>query len=372
MWTEIKKNGTIKYCERYMDPLSEKLKKVAVIMPKDTPQNRNKAIKLLNAKIEEALKCTKINTKITLGDLQEIYIQNQEILYKKSTTKRNNIILTSVIKLLGGDTLVDNITAQYLNEKLLKSGKPISTLNTYITRLKAMINWGYQNDYHDNYQLIRKMKPFEDAVPADTADQYLEPAEIAKLLEYIRSKNHWHWYYATKILILTGLRTGELIALEDTDVDLQNKVIHVTKTYDTINKIITTPKTDNSVRDVHIQPELETVIRRCRIWRKEKLLEQGLRSDLFLPDIHTGSYMSHAAYGKYLREATETVLGHRITPHKLRHTHASLLAAAGMTPDEIARRLGHSHSDITQDIYIHVTEQVVINDNKKMDKINFL
>ena len=40
-----------------------------------------------------------------------------------------------------------------------------------------------------------------------------------------------------------------------------------------------------------------------------------------------------------------------------------------MTPEEIARRLGHSKSDVTSEIYIHITQKVIENDNKKIDAI---
>ena len=236
-----------------------------------------------------------------------------------------------------------------------------------------MLNWGYQNDYHDNYRLISKIKLFDNSGDSEnTEEKYLEPDEVKKLLDYIKNHKLWNWYYATDILLLTGLRVGELIALQEDDVDLDSKVIHVTKTYDYTHDLVTAPKTDDSVRDIHIQPELDTVLRKCRLWRREMLLERGLSSNLILPDIHTGSYMSYFAYVKFIREVTDRELQHKITPHKLRHTHASLLAAAGMTPEQIARRLGHSKSDITQNIYIHVTKQVIENDNKKMDSISLI
>lgn len=34
MWCEVQKNGTVKYCERYTDPLTEKVKKVTTTMKK--------------------------------------------------------------------------------------------------------------------------------------------------------------------------------------------------------------------------------------------------------------------------------------------------------------------------------------------------
>lgn len=372
MWCEMQKNGTVKYCERYTDPLTEKVKKVTTTMPKASPQNKNKASRILNAKIDMALQHFTNDKKITLSELQDIYMNNQELRLKKSTTVRNKRITDSMIKLLGEDVIVDNLTAQYLNDRLLSSGKPVSTLNTYLTRFRAMLNWGYQNDWHDNYRLLNKIRLFDDDTIECTEDKYLEPEEITQLLNFIQDHKLWHWYYATNVLLLTGMRSGELIALQDNDVDLKNKVIHITKTYDPLNKLVTTPKTDNSVRDIHIQPELEFVLRECRLWRTEMLMERKLSSTLLIPNIHTSWYMSYAAYDKFIRETTERELHHKITPHKLRHTHASLLAAAGMTPEQIARRLGHSHSDVTKEIYIHVTEQVIENDNKQIDGISLI
>ena len=373
MWSEIQKNGTVKYCERYTDPLTEKVKKVTVTMQKASPQNKNKATRILNAKIDAALDSVYADKKTTLRELHDVYSAAQCVTYKLSTTKRNNIIINSVLDILDEDAIVNNLSAQYVNSRFLDSGKNISTLNTYITRFKAMLNWGYKNDYHDNYRLISKLELFTDQTQEEnTQSKYLEPAEITKLLEYMQDQNMWHWYYVTEFLVLTGLRFGELAALKDTDVSLQDLTIHIDKTYDSNNDVVTTPKTDNSIRDIHIQPELITVIKKIRLWRKEKMLERNLSTTLFIPDISTGSYISYAAYDNYLKRKSKLVLNHQISPHKLRHTHASLLAANGMTPDQIARRLGHGRSDVTQDIYIHVTQQVVANDNKTIDSIDLI
>ena len=46
-----------------------------------------------------------------------------------------------------------------------------------------------------------------------------------------------------------------------------------------------------------------------------------------------------------------------ITPHGLRHTHASLLFAAKVDPKSISDRLGHSSVKITLDLYTHITDE---------------
>ena len=186
MWCEPRKNGVV-YRERYKDPLTEKNKVVTVFKSKDTAQNRNKAQRELNAKIEAAiaeLQCD--DCSITLSQMQKEYLKAQSVTFKQSTVKRNQIITSSVIDLLGADAIVDNLTTQFVNSRLLGSGKQVSTLNTYITRFKALLNWGYINDYHNNMKLIAKLKPFVD--PADDKEitsKYLEPTEVEKLLDYI-------------------------------------------------------------------------------------------------------------------------------------------------------------------------------------------
>lgn len=376
MWCEPKKNGTVVYRERYKDPLTEKTKIVSVTKQKDTPQNRNKAHRELSAKIELLIQATQSqNVSVTLSQLQSEYLKAQALVFKQATVKRNRVITSKMIDLLGPCSIVDNLTAQYVNSMLLNSSKPISTINNYLTRFKAMLNWGYENDYHDNLKLISKLKLFQDT-NSETSDmsekiteKYLEPNEVHTMLDYMKKGNLWHWYYVTSILVLTGLRFGELTALEINDVDMEHRTIHITKNYDPNNDILTTPKTATSIRDVHIQPDLYTELKKCILWRNEILLEKGFRTSLLIPNIRTGYYMSHRAFEKFFGEATEQQLGRHLSPHALRHTHASLLAENGMTTDEIARRLGHNRSVVTKQIYIHVTKKVKENDNQKLDKI---
>lgn len=371
MWCNIQKNGTAVYRARYKNPLTGKLEIASVSMPKDSVQTRNKAQRELTAKIEaaiEELQCVDCST--TLSQLQKEYLKTQALTLKQSTVKRNEIITSSVLDLLNPDAIVNNLTAQYVNSRLLDSGKPVSTVNNYITRFKAMLNWGYANDYHNNLALISKLKPFVDSCEEQEITlKYLEPTEAKDLLAAIKEDNSWNWYYITSILLLTGLRFGEISALEVSDIDMSNLTIRISKTYDSINDIVTTPKTDHSKRTIHIQPDLLTELKKCMLWRNEMMIERNIRTKLLIPNIKTGDHILHRSYEKYLGDISEKLLGRHVTPHMLRHTHASLLAANGMTAEEIARRLGHSKSDVTSKIYIHVTQKVIENDNKKIDQI---
>lgn len=175
----------------------------------------------------------------------------------------------------------------------------------------------------------------------------------------------------TKFLVLSGLRIGEAIALTQSDID--DKYIHVTKNYDYINDVITSPKTVTSERDVFIQPELRSVLKEIKINELQKQLLHGRsKSGLVFSSAKNGSYISYDAYRQYLGDTSEKAINRRITPHALRHTHASLLLAEGLDIDSISRRLGHNDSKITREIYIHMTEKFKTLEEEKLAKINLL
>lgn len=103
----------------------------------------------------------------------------------------------------------------------------------------------------------------DDARKMKLEDKYLEQGEIRKLLTSMKKSNCTTWVNMIAFLILSGLRVGEAIALEKSD--LSDEYISVTKTYDKLNRIINNaPKTDMSNREVYIQDELHQVINRLQ------------------------------------------------------------------------------------------------------------
>lgn len=378
MWCETQKNGSVKYCERYTDPLTEKVKKVTVTMPKASPQNKNKASRILQGKIDKLLTASPVRSDTTLKELADAYIASlRQRKRKESTIRTESTNINCCINIIGNDVLVDKLSTRYVNDRLLSSGKNIDTVNRYIKFLKFSLKWGIKSDYHSNNDLLLKLdyihEESSDEIPEvyDISNEYLEPDEIKKLLNYFIDTNQWQDYYTSYFMILTGMRIGELIALEDADIDLRINTIHITKTYYPSTGHATSAKTSDSIRDIHIQPELLTLIKKLRLWRKEVLFEKGIKSNLFIPNLKTGNYMVYLTYNNHLKTASLKSLGREITTHKLRHTHASLLAEV-MSAEQISRRLGHHDDKITKAIYIHVTQKMKQKDNEAVDAISII
>jgi integrase len=252
-------------------------------------------------------------------------------------------------------------------DRLLSANKPNVTINTYLTRLKAMLRWGYQHDMCPDIAGKLKLLP-DKSERQKIVDKFLEKDELQKLLDGMKVEK---WKMFTQFLSLSGLRIGEAIALEYSDLDLKARIIHVTKTFSLTVKKTTPPKTIDSVRDVFMQDELLSLCRKLVAQAKRQALEMGYKSDLIFCDID-GNYIDYAVYEKYLRENGQAILGRKLTSHVMRHTMTSLFSEAGVDLSVIARRLGHHDSQLTSDIYLHCTQAQREKDNEAIKSVSIL
>lgn len=160
---------------------------------------------------------------------------------------------------------------------------------------------------------------------------------------FINQIKNPHLYVAFMTLYYTGMRCGEMFALNLEDVSLTDGIIHISKTYHRINRqdIITSPKTANSIRDITIPPFLVDCLSDYagRLYE----IEQGER--LF----KTTQSKLITAMGKYSSAAGIR----RIRIHDLRHSHVSLLIDLGFSPLLIAERIGDT-VDMVNNIYGHL------------------
>ena len=362
MWIESSRNK-YRACAYYTDPLTGSRHRVGVTIDKDTPQQRNKARKRLDEIV--ARKLSAAPDVMRLSELIQLYDRDQCATLKASTCERNRRTCNTFLKILG-DCDVNKLTAGIVKQKFMDHTTNPTTINEYITRYKALMRWAYRNDFIYDISYLDKLIRLKDKTKKEKViDKFLESSECAALLD---AMTHPTWRDMTEMMLLSGLRVGECLALTDADLDFVNREIIVNKTYDRINDIVTSTKTVASTRRVYMQNDLLRFARAlvARNRRNRRLLYLDASPLFFAPD---GRVASYDAYRKYLIETSERIIGRRVTPHTLRHTHASLLAEQGVPLEQIAARLGHDNSKITRDIYVHVTEKRRQKENERIKQI---
>lgn len=351
MWIEHK-NGKMRMYDRYK-ALDGSVRRVSVRLDKDTPQARNKAQRALDDKIQVL---TTKNSNCRFFELVRAY-RSAKIIEVKESTYRRICRETDTQKKIFGDVKLSDLTAGMVKQKIVDYNPKPSTVNEHIQRFKEIIKWGFKNDYVQEKEWLDKIEKMND-IPnrVKIKDKFLESDECIKLLEAMSDK----WRPLTNFLLLSGLRIGEALALDKSDVDMENRYIHVYKSKDPVTGEINTPKTYSSNRDVYMYKDLYNLCQDILDMNKK------IRNRSFFP------YCEYYAYRKYLRKVSGEVLGRCITPHVLRHTHASLLAEISDKYDYefIARRLGHQNSRVTKQIYIHVTNRKKELENNSLENVH--
>ena len=172
--------------------------------------------------------------------------------------------------------------------------------------------------------------------------QFWTTEEFKQFLEKISDKPQARAGFL--ILYYTGLRIGELLALEYADIDFEGCKLNISKSYQHISgrDVVTPPKTPKSIRTVSIPEFLRDELKAYtgRLYGLHK-------HDRIFPC--TKSFFEHE-----MVRGTRDGEVKRIRLHDIRHSHASLLIELGFSPLAIADRLGHEKVETTLNTYSHL------------------
>lgn len=207
-----------------------------------------------------------------------------------------------------------------------------------------------------------------DDMPENIEEKYLSRAEVDRLLTAAREYGNFQLYVLLHLLIFTGLRIGEALALEFKHCDFQNGIIKIRQTFSTgvtaapKKSKLQTPKTVSSIRDINIDNQTLELLKTQITEQKKKRLKAGAgwyaaHDFIFTSPKNPGSALAYSTSDAQVKRLINMAgITKQATLHTLRHTHASLLAESGATLEQIQSRLGHRNDKITREIYLHITK----------------
>ena len=368
MYIEKLPNGKFRCGQSYKDFMTGKFKKVSVVIDRNTASKRKEAENMLQEMIDNLNKYDE-KKDYSLKEVIEKYRVYLKTAVKPSTYYRNYCAGNTFMKIFGSDILVNNLNATFVREKLIDTGRKGSTLNESIIRFKTLLRWAYQEELIKDISWLDKIRPFPDiARRVKIADKYLEGFELKILLDNLTVEHNKRFYL---FMALSGLRPGEAIALTVNDIDFENRIINVDKTYNSAQKIILSAKTETSEREVYMQDELFQFIKEQLSYNRHFQISTGIRTDLLFFN-KNGGYLQHAGLNKYFKDNCVKHLNRKLTLHSLRHTHASLMFEHGMSLDAISERLGHNDSSITKEVYLHITNKTKERYNNTIKEVHIL
>jgi integrase len=160
------------------------------------------------------------------------------------------------------------------------------------------------------------------------------------------------------LTVFTGVRLGELMGLEWTDVDFKNGIISINRSSQYLSDMgvfTKVPKTESSIREIAIPEFIISLLEEYKLWYEEQKAiydELWMNSDRLFVQAD-GKPMHPSTISKWFVKYVGQIGLPVINFHGLRHTNASLLVAQNIDIAVISARLGHAQISTTLDFYVH-------------------
>jgi integrase len=239
--------------------------------------------------------------------------------------------------------------------ELRRKGLAESTVRSGYTILRAVLDTAVRDGALGSNPAAALRRPRVTAKEA----LHLTPAQVADLL---RAAEGGRYAALFTLLLHTGLRRGEALALQWSDVDLERRILRVRGTLSRIDGglVITEPKTAKSKRFVPLSEPAERLLRHVHAVQEEerRLAGSAWRQTGFVFTTEFGEPCDPRNAFRALRAAATKAGLPYAGLHTLRHSAASVMLTRGVPLKVVSDVLGHSSIAITGDIYGHVSPGV--------------
>ena len=287
---------------------------------------------------------------------------------KANTRKTQKVLLNNHVLPLFGGFKLDKLTTPLIQSIMNKLAN-----NTNTGEVGAYLHY---DKIHTLNKRILQYGVILQVIPANPADNVVLPRntqkdkkakvkhfnndELKQFLTYLDSLDNtkYNTYYDItlyKFLLATGCRINEALALSWSDIDLDNSVVHITKTLN-CEMELNSPKSKSGYRDIDIDQQTATMLKRYQRKQTQEAWKLGRTETVVFSDF-IKTYPSSKSALSRLRSHFKKAGVNNIGFHGFRHTHASLLLNSGIPYKELQHRLGHSTLSMTMDTYSHLSKE---------------
>lgn len=286
---------------------------------------------------------------MTLDEIFEQFKLERKNEVRESTMMAYALMYRNHLGPVLGQMDPDGFTSRFLQEWIDGMDASRKGLKDRYTLLVTILNWHRRKR---DLPLVR----FSVKFPPETKVELeaYSRAEQKKIAEYVQAHPGIR-EFGILLCLSTGMRIGELCALQWQDLDLERGELYVRKTLERVYNVdmkttriaVTEPKTPSSRRTIPIPRELLKILKRSNaLVKPEYFLLSG-----------TARPTEPRTYRNFFYDMIQKAGVRRIKFHGLRHSFATLMVESKADIKTVSSILGHSGVEITMDTYVHPTQE---------------
>lgn len=270
-----------------------------------------------------------------------------------------------------GDKLLVDVKPMHCQEivaNLISKGYCTSTVQSVASRLYDIFEYArknsiiLQNPCEGLYEYCSNGK-------SSSVREALTREQQKVFLEEIRGRSY---EYQWRLILQTGIRVGELCGLKWSDIDLDKRIMHIRRTLSKVasskSLVVGEPKTKAGVRSIPLTEEAVSILKLQKEKRSGSIVLEGEWEDYVFLSRRGNPILTHA-YDESLRVIGKKMGVKGLSMHILRHTFATRCIEGGMKPKTLQVILGHSSYNMTMDRYVHITDDVRLEEMGKIESI---
>lgn len=229
------------------------------------------------------------------------------------------------------------------------------TTKDFHTQLKACITAMFDERIIDRNPALRVT--IKGRQTKKKKEKFISLVELNKLIDTLDLTHGITKDWVILLLAKTGIRFAECMGLTPADFDFDNRAISINKTWDyKTNTGFAPTKNSSSVRVIEIDWQITAQLRP---------LIDGMPDNepIF---VQKGRGIYNSTYNDFMHRKCRQAGIEEISLHGLRHTHGSILLSQGVSILSVSKRLGHSNVTTTQEVYLHITDELAKKDTQLM------
>lgn len=308
----------------------------------------------------------------TFKEVYLLWYDNYKNTVKESTSMTTERFFNQVILPSFGDIRLEKVDVKFCQKIVNKWAEEYTSYRLLIGYTRKVFEYAVHIEVLKTNPFDKVIRPTKKEKKKVSRIKFYDLKELEVFLNYLEQKvdiakkrSLIQHYYAEfdlalfRLMAFSGMRVGEALALNWSDIDYENKTITISKSLSQTKQgyVVSTTKTKKSNRTISLDDRTLLTLKKWHLTQRKLLFKKGYNNNKMIFVRPNNKFITrNDIYQRSTRIAQACNL-HSIGCHGFRHTHASLLFESGANFKEVQERLGHTDISMTMNIYTHVTQK---------------